>query len=264
MDPTTIRLDSVSKGFNSGKSRTEVLRDIDMTFELGEFVSIIGPSGCGKSTVFNILAGLDRPDSGRVLMSDLEITNADDCFAYMPQKDLMMPWLRVIDNAALGLRIAGVRRNEARERAAELFDAFGLKGFEHHWPSQLSGGMRQRVALLRTVLLNRPVLLLDEPFGALDSLTRTDMQAWLLSMWEQFKWTVLLITHDIREAVLLSDSIYCFTARPARIEGVYRVNLPRPRTVEMFADAEAIALESALHRALDPNRYLGVTHDARP
>ena len=161
---------------------------------------MIGPSGCGKSTLFNVVAGLERPDAGRVLVDGADATGRTDAFAYMPQQDLLFPWRTVLDNTTLGLEVAGVRRRAARERARPLFAEFGLAGFEDARPDELSGGMRQRAALLRTVVQDRPVLLLDEPFGALDSLTRTEMQAWLRSVCAQLDWTVLLVTHDIREA----------------------------------------------------------------
>jgi ABC-type nitrate/sulfonate/bicarbonate transport system ATPase subunit len=253
-----IRVDRVTKSFPADEGRLLVLDGLDITIADGEFVAIIGPSGCGKSTLFNVLAGLERPDSGSVTVHGSEATGRTEHFAYMPQKDLLLPWRRVLDNASLGLEVQGMSRRAARARAAELFPTFGLAGFERAWPSQLSGGMRQRVALLRTVVQKRDVLLLDEPFGALDSLTRTQMQMWLTDVWERYHWTVVLITHDIREAVFLSDRVYALTHRPSRVQSQHVIDLPRPRTPEMFADPRAAAVEVDLLAAL------GAAQAARP
>ena len=202
-----------------------------VTFDMapGEFVSVIGPSGCGKSTLFDVIAGLERPDSGRVLVDGEDATGRVDPFAYMPQQDLLFPWRTVLANTTLGLEVAGIPRRAARERAQALFPTFGLAGFEDARPAQLSGGMRQRAALLRTVVQDRPVLLLDEPFGALDSLTRSDMQTWLADVRARFGWTVLMVTHDIREAVVLSDRVMVLGPRPTSVRHEVVVDLPRPR-----------------------------------
>jgi ABC-type nitrate/sulfonate/bicarbonate transport system ATPase subunit len=223
-----------------------------VSFEVapGEFVSVIGPSGCGKSTLFNVIAGLDRPDGGRVLVDGVDATGRVDPFAYMPQQDLLFPWRTVLDNTTLGLEVAGIDRATARARARRLFEPFGLAGFERARPAQLSGGMRQRAALLRTVVQDRPVLLLDEPFGALDSMTRTDMQTWLAGMRTRFDWTVLLITHDIREAVFLSDRVVVLGPRPTRVHREVRVDLPHPRDAGMLTSARFSAVERELLDAL--------------
>jgi ABC-type nitrate/sulfonate/bicarbonate transport system ATPase subunit len=167
-------------------------------------------------------------------------------FAFMPQRDALMPWRRVIDNATLGLEVQGMKRRTARERVAPLFAEFGLAGFERAWPAELSGGMRQRAALLRTVVQQRDMLLLDEPFGALDALTRAAMQRWLETMWQSHRWTALLITHDVREAVLLSDRIYVLSARPARVVREVAVPLPRPRTESAALARQAAAIEAGI------------------
>lgn len=216
----------------------------------GEFVSVIGPSGCGKSTLFGVIAGLERPDDGRVLVDGQDATGRVEAFAYMPQQDLLFPWRSVLDNTTLGLEVAGMARRAARERARPLFGPFGLAGFENARPHELSGGMRQRAALLRTVLQDRAVLLLDEPFGALDSLTRADMQAWLDGVRAQFGWTVLLITHDIREAVYLSDRVVVLGPRPARVRCEIGIRLPRPRDPGMVTSAQFSALEAQLRDAV--------------
>ncbi|GAA1278093.1 ABC transporter ATP-binding protein [Pseudonocardia aurantiaca] len=216
----------------------------------GEFVSVIGPSGCGKSTLFDVIAGLERPDAGRVIVDGEDTTGRVEPFAYMPQRDLLFPWRTVLDNTTLGLEVAGMSKKAARERARPLFAPFGLAGFETARPHELSGGMRQRAALLRTVVQDRAVLLLDEPFGALDSLTRTDMQTWLEGVRAGYGWTVLLITHDIREAVFLSDRVVVLAPRPTYVQQEVLVDLPRPRTVEMITSARFAAVEEELLAAL--------------
>ena len=221
-----------------------VLDGIDFDVAGGEFVSVIGPSGSGKSTLFGLIAGLDAPDSGSVTVGGEPA--APGRAALMPQKDLLFPWRSVVDNCALGLEVQGMSRADARARAAALFPAFGLAGFEDARPGELSGGMRQRAALARTVVQGRDVLLLDEPFGALDSLTRTDMQLWLQEVWMRDRWTVLMITHDVREAVLLSDRVLVLSPRPARIRHEVRVPLPRPRTLATLTEPGFVALEREL------------------
>ncbi len=241
-----LRLEGVRKSYGG----TEVLRGIDLEVAHGERVAIIGPNGAGKSTLFNVIAGLERPDAGRVLVDGEDATGRVDHFAYMPQRDLLFPWRTVLDNTTLGLEVAGMSRREARERARPLFAPFGLAGFESARPHELSGGMRQRAALLRTVVQDRAVLLLDEPFGALDSLTRTDMQTWLEEVRARFGWTVLLITHDIREAVFLSDRVVVLGPRPARVRREVTVDLPRPRQVELITSVRFAEIESELLAAL--------------
>jgi ABC-type nitrate/sulfonate/bicarbonate transport system ATPase subunit len=233
----SIGISALRKSFG-GKP---VLDGVSFGVRPGEFVSIIGPSGSGKSTVFNMLAGLDTPDSGSV--------RVPPC-AYMPQKDLLFPWRSVLDNTSLGLEVQGVAKKEARARARELFPVFGLDGYESARPSELSGGMRQRAALLRTVVQGRSVLLLDEPFGALDSLTRSDMQAWLQQVWSEFRWTVLMITHDIREAVYLSDRVVVLSPRPAHVRRQVDVPLPRPRELEIVTTPQFAAVEKQLINVL--------------
>ena len=226
----------------------DVLADISLTVRAGEFVSILGPSGAGKSTIFKILTGGVQPDGGAIMFDGDPLTKEKRPFAFMPQRDALMPWRRIIDNTTLGLEVQGVTRKTARTRVAHLFAEFGLEGFERHYPAQLSGGMRQRAALLRTVVQHRDMLLLDEPFGALDALTRAGMQRWLQSMWERHRWTVLLVTHDVREAVFLSDRIYVLTGRPARVLTEITVPLPHPRID--LATPEASAVEASLLQTL--------------
>ncbi|WP_257894803.1 ABC transporter ATP-binding protein [Gymnodinialimonas phycosphaerae] len=216
-----------SVGVTRGASR--VLDDISLHVARGEFVSILGPSGAGKSTIFQLLTGALRHDTGVTTCNGRPVDGASRDFAFMPQRDALMPWRRIIDNVTLGLEVQGMTRKDAREKVLPLLQDFGLDGFAHRYPAQLSGGMRQRAALLRTVVQGRPVQLLDEPFGALDALTRTRMQRWFEDRWQTAKWTTLLVTHDVREAVALSDRIYVLSARPARVIAEVAIATPRPR-----------------------------------
>ncbi len=213
-------------------------------------MSIIGPSGCGKSTVFNIMAGLEPPSAGDVLVDGATVTGEREHFAYMPQKDLLFPWRSILENTALGLEVRGASKKDARARAQSLFPTFGLSGFEHSHPFELSGGMRQRAALLRTVVQGRDILLLDEPFGALDSLTRTEMQAWLQDVWSKYSWTAVLITHDIREAIYLADRVVVLSARPASVRRNITIDLPRPRALSMTTSARFAQYERELLETL--------------
>jgi ABC-type nitrate/sulfonate/bicarbonate transport system ATPase subunit len=224
---------------------TAVLDDISMHVEEGEFVSILGPSGAGKSTIFRLLTGAVQQDSGTITCHGRPLRQGRRDFAFMPQRDALMPWRRILDNLTLGLEVQGMARKEARARVLPLLEDFGLARFEQHYPAQLSGGMRQRAALLRTVVQARPVQLLDEPFGALDALTRLGMQAWFEDRWRAARWTTLLITHDVREAVALSDRIYVLSRRPARVIAEMAVPGPRPR-LGGSATADAHAREAQL------------------
>ncbi|HEX8496589.1 MAG TPA: ABC transporter ATP-binding protein [Actinomycetales bacterium] len=246
MAPSRLILDGLVKAYGD----LLVLDGVSLAVAPGEFVAVVGPSGCGKSTLFDVVAGLEPPDAGRVLVDGAEATGRTDAFAYMPQQDLLFPWRTVLDNTTLGLEVAGVRRRAARERARPLFAEFGLDGFEGARPDELSGGMRQRVALLRTVVQERPVLLLDEPFGALDALTRTEMQLWLSRMHTRFAWTVVLVTHDVREAVLLADRVVVLAPRPTSVRRVVPVDLPRPRDLSVLTDPRFAAAEAELLGAL--------------
>ena len=246
MAPSRLILDALVKAYGD----LPVLDGVSLAVAPGEFVAVVGPSGCGKSTLFDVVAGLEPPDAGRVLVDGAEATGRTDAFAYMPQQDLLFPWRSVLDNTTLGLEVAGVRRRAARERARPLFAEFGLDGFEGARPDELSGGMRQRAALLRTVVQERPVLLLDEPFGALDALTRTEMQLWLSRMHTRFAWTVVLVTHDVDEAVLLADRVVVLAPRPTSVRRVVPVDLPRPRDLSVLIDPRFAAAEAELLGAL--------------
>jgi ABC-type nitrate/sulfonate/bicarbonate transport system ATPase subunit len=214
---------------------------IDLALNRNEFVAIIGPSGCGKSTLFSIIAGLLKPTSGAVALDGKEIVGRPGHVAYMMQRDLLLPWRTVLDNVVLGPELAGRPMEPVRNRALALLRRFGLEGYEHSYPTALSGGMRQRAALLRTIMCERSVVLLDEPFGALDALTRATMHEWLLGIQREFQQTMILITHDPDEAVYLSDRVYVATPRPMRFAGIVPITLPydRGRDVTMtpeFAD----------------------------
>ena len=234
----------------AGQRALLTLDGVDLVAQPGEFIALIGPSGAGKSTLFAILAGLDSQDAGEVLIDGQAVANRLGACAYMPQRDALLPWRHTIDNVTIGLELAGTRRPAARARARPLLERFGLGGFEDTWPWQLSGGMRQRAAFLRTVLLGRPAMLLDEPFGALDGITRGELQQWLLEVWSEVSSTVLLITHDVAEAVFLSDRVYVMTPLPGSIATVIDIDLPRPRTLAIEESPEFAALEARLREAL--------------
>ena len=242
---------SVETAFNG---RTEpVLRNLDLIAARGEFVALVGPSGCGKTTLFNALAGLVPRQSGQLLLEGRPVDNLLGRVAYMQQKDLLLPWRTTLDNAILGLELKGVSRKTAHHQALELLDDFGLRGFDRHFPDQLSGGMRQRAALLRTILCNKNILLLDEPFGALDAITRRDLQVWLLKVWAGRGDTVLLVTHDVEEALVLADRVYVLTRMPATAKAVLDVPMDRPRDITA---PESIDLKRRLLALLDEERAL--------
>lgn len=216
----------------------EALAGVTLDVREREIVALVGPSGCGKTTVLELVCGLQAPDTGTVEAAPAVL---------MPQRDLLLPWLDALDNAALALRIHGADRASARAEAQPLFTTFGLEGFEHARPHELSGGMRQRVAFLRTLLSGKQVLCLDEPFGALDTLTRADMRDWLAAALAREPRTALLVTHDVEEAAMLADRIVILSPRPARVRAVLDVPLPRPRQV---TDASLVALREQALEAL--------------
>ena len=224
-----LQITGLWKRFRHDGGWLDVLENIDLTVGHREFVSLLGPSGSGKSTLCNIVASLILPDRGTIQLGGEPLGTARGRVAYMQQKDLLLPWRTVIDNAVLGMEIQGVSLPVARVEARQMLHRFGLEGFERTYPALLSGGMRQRVALVRTLLCRRELLVLDEPFGALDAMTRSAMQGYLLRLAGEFARTVLFITHDVEEAVLLSDRIYVLTARPGRVRAEVTLDLPRPR-----------------------------------
>jgi ABC-type nitrate/sulfonate/bicarbonate transport system ATPase subunit len=236
-------LENLSMVFHTGGKEFVALEPCDLAVPTGKFISLIGPSGCGKSTLFNIIAGLQAPTTGRVLIDGQDFTGYIGQVGYMLQKDLLLPWRTVLDNVALGMEISGVPIKEARARALPLIIKYGLSGFEHQYPSSLSGGMRQRAALLRTLLVERDVVLLDEPFGALDAQTKSQMQEWLLQIFADFGRTVIFVTHDVEEAVFLSDEIHVMASRPGRIIETLPIDLPRPRDRAIVSTPRFVAMK---------------------
>ncbi len=232
-----VLLENVSRTYaDRGAQGVQALARVSTHADEGEVLAVVGPSGCGKTTLLELICGLQAPDEGSITCAPAVL---------MPQQDLLLPWLSALDNAALALRIAHLAREEARGRAAALFSELGLDGFQHAHPAGLSGGMRQRVAFLRTLLSGKPVLCLDEPFGALDAITRGEMQGWLAQALEREPRTVVLVTHDVEEAILLADRVAVLSARPGRVIEELEVEAPRPRA---RTDAAVIALRE---RVLD-------------
>ena len=265
--PEKIRLRGISKHFGAPGGGLAALAGVDLTVNSGEFVTLVGPSGCGKSTLFSILVGLLPPDAGGELYID-GVRQAPDHLlgrvAFMPQRDMLFPWRSVIDNAILAAEIDGVPRAEARRRAHGALARFGLDGFGNHYPQQLSGGMRQRVALMRTFLFERDIMLLDEPFGALDALTRALMQRWLLDVWGDLNRTVLFITHDIDEALFLGDRVVVMSARPGRIKLEVEVDIKRPRSPEVVTSPEFVELKRRLLGAVEDESRKAFASTALP
>ncbi|MFN0074412.1 MAG: ABC transporter ATP-binding protein [Chloroflexota bacterium] len=252
-----LEIRDVHKSFAGHGERVHALDGVSLQAAPHEFVSLVGPSGCGKSTLFNLIAGLAQADRGEITVHGQTARGIAGLVGYMPQKDLLFPWLSVLDNATLGLEIQGISRRSARQQAEGLMDKFGLAGFEKRYPPELSGGMRQRAAFLRTVLCRRDVLLLDEPFGALDALTRQSMQEWLLSLWDELQQTILFVTHDIDEALFLSDRVYVMTPRPGRIYLELAVPLPRPRDYHVLTEPTLVHLKAELLQSLRTSAHHG-------
>ncbi len=238
-----IELKDVSRTFTArrGTPAITALDGLSISVSSGEIVVVVGPSGCGKTTLLELVCGLQHPDSGSV--------NAEPA-ALMPQRDLLLPWLSALDNATLALRVRGLARQRAREQAHPWFERFGLAGFERSYPNELSGGMRQRVSFLRTLLSGKPVLAMDEPFAALDAITRAEMQEWLARILDSEPRTVMLVTHDVEEAVLLGDRVIVLSPRPGRVVADIAITCARPRR---RTDPEIVGLRA---RALEA---LGVT-----
>lgn len=220
-----LNVNGVSKSFEDG----EVIKNITLELHEGEIVSLLGVSGGGKTTLFNVIAGLSMPDAGNVVLDGEDVTGKPGNVSYMLQKDLLLPYRTIVDNVALPLVIRGMSKKQAREKAASYFEEFGLAGTEKKYPSQLSGGMKQRAALLRTYLFSEKVALLDEPFSALDMLTKGAVHEWYLDVMEKIKLSTLFITHDIDETILLSDRIYLLTGKPGTIKKEIVIRESKPR-----------------------------------
>ena len=237
-----IEIRGVHKEFVKGERRVLALQDIGLTVAQHEFVAILGPSGCGKSTLLNMVAGFDRPTRGSVKVEGEEIVDPSPRRCVVFQEPALFPWLTVMDNVVFGPKTRRQPAAEYRPRAAQIIEQVGLRGFEASYPAELSGGMRQRVGIARVLIMEPRVLLMDEPFGSLDAQTRTLMQELLLGLWERHHQTVLFITHDIEEALLLADRVCVMTARPGRIKKSIEVRMPRPRSIELTTSPEFNAL----------------------
>lgn len=241
-----LEVRSLRKTFRDRRSEVHVLDGLSLQVQPGEFVSLIGPSGSGKSTLFHIIGGLTAPDAGSVLMDGQDVTGEKGRIAYMPQQPALFPWRTVEDNVLLPEELRGTSKAAAREHARSWMERAGLSGFEKAYPHTLSGGMQQRAAFLRALMSPQEVMCLDEPFSALDALTRSDMQRWLLDIWEDTRRSVLMITHHIEEALLLSDSIYILSARPGTILKRVEVPFSRPRRENILMDPSFIALKTEI------------------
>lgn len=245
-----LKLQNISSTYYSRQQKLPVLDNISLNVKAGEFVSVLGPSGSGKSTILRIAAGLLEPEVGQVLIDGLDLTSQPRMVGYMPQRDLLFDWKTLKQNAALPLLAAGLSKTEAYTRVEQLLPVFGLQGFSDYYPYQLSGGMRQRAAMLRTILIESDLMLLDEPFASLDALTRENLQDWLLRVWERFRRSVLFVTHSIDEAIYLSDRIYVISERPGRIVRELSINLPRPRSKTVLVTNAFAEYKQAMISAL--------------
>jgi NitT/TauT family transport system ATP-binding protein len=231
--PAVVELSDVSKEFATGSRRVEALQGVSLAVARNEFAAILGPSGCGKSTLLNMVAGFDAPTRGAVLFNGEPVRAPDPRRGVVFQEPALFPWYTVLDNITFGLRTRRLPVETWRAKVEAFVEQVGLRGFESHYPAELSGGMKQRVGIARVLVMEPDVLLMDEPFGSLDAQTRSLMQELLLSVWERHQQTVLFVTHDIEEALLLADSVWVMTARPGRIKKRLSVGLPRPRTLEV-------------------------------
>ncbi|MGJ4958781.1 ABC transporter ATP-binding protein [Bradyrhizobium sp. HKCCYLRH2015] len=245
---TTLVIDNVTRIFPARQRHapTRALEPVELTIGNNDFVTILGPSGCGKSTLLRIVAGLDHPTSGKVLLDGREVTGPGADRGMVFQSYTLFPWLTVRENIAFGLRERGVPESERNAIADRFIQQIGLKGFENHWPKQLSGGMQQRCAIARALANDPKILLLDEPFGALDNQTRVLMQEMLLGIWERDQKTVLFVTHDIEEAIFLGSRVLVMSARPGRIKADIKIELPHPRSYKVKTSPEFVALKERL------------------
>jgi len=248
---STLVLDGIRKSYRRGKETVPVLGGVSLTVRAGEFVSLIGPSGSGKSTLFRLIGGVERPDEGTILIDGEDRTGRSGLISYMPQQAALFPWLKVEDNISFALITAGTPKKEAREQAAEWLDRIRMGNVAKEYPHVLSGGMQQRVSFLRALLMKRNVMCLDEPFAALDALTRADMQRWLLELWEADRRSVLFVTHSIEEALVLSDRIYVLSTAPARVVREFEVPFERPRRRDVWTDPAFVELKQEVLRLLE-------------
>ncbi len=250
MEKEILRAEHITKSYGE----KQVLNDINFSLKEGELVCLLGVSGVGKTTLFNVLSGLTAPDEGKVLLASengfTDITEKNGMLSYMLQKDLLLPHMHVVDNVALPLTLKGVPKKKARETASEYFKRFGLDGTQNKYPAQLSGGMRQRAALLRTYLCGNRVALLDEPFSALDTITKVSMQEWFLEVMDELKMSTIFITHDIDEAILISDRIYIMSGSPASLTKEFKIDRPKPRNQAFTLTEEFLEYKKEIRRLL--------------
>lgn len=246
-----LELRNIGKSFGNQGTDKFVIKELSLYVSEGEFVSIIGPSGSGKSTVFHIIGGLLRPDHGEIRLDGQDITGKRGHISYVPQQHSLLPWRTVLENTVLAIEVSGgMSKKKAREQAKEWLARVGLQGYESAYPDVLSGGMQQRVAFLRALLSPQEVMCLDEPFGALDALTRMDMQRWLLRLWEQTRRSVLFVTHSIEEALFLSDRIYVFSEKPTGVLEEIIVPFQRPREEEILQQSEFMQLRAHIYNLM--------------
>ena len=251
--PVKLRVEGLSKTFETPKGQIRALHELSFDIHRREFITVIGPSGCGKTTLIRILAGLDFPTSGQVLLKGKKVDGPSAEQGMVFQDYTLFPWLTVKKNVMFGLEVKGVARMRAEAEASEWLEMVGLSKFAEVYPSQLSGGMKQRVAIARS-LANRPeILLLDEPFGALDAQTRSSMQAYLLSIWRNVDVTIFFVTHDLDEAIYLSDRILVLRANPGEIDELIEVPVPRPRDPNQFLSPEFLATKKRLEELIRPS-----------
>jgi NitT/TauT family transport system ATP-binding protein len=255
--PPKLTVENLSKRFGD----LEVLREIAASIRRGEFVSIVGPSGCGKTTFLRIVGGLEYADSGSVMLDGRAITGPGRDRGFVFQQDNLLPWRDVLANTEIGPEVAGVRSAHQRALTLRLLELVGLKGFEHYYPRQLSGGMRQRVNLARALAVDPEILLMDEPFSALDAQTREIMQTELLRIWDEGRKTVLFVTHQIDEAVYLSDRVFVFARRPGRLQDVISINLPRPRPLSIKRTPQFVELVDRIWTLIEHDVRISVIEE---
>lgn len=241
-----LEIKNISKAFDG----RPIIEDISVTLKKGEIVSLLGVSGGGKTTLFNIISGLLQPDSGGIFLNGEDITGQTGKISYMMQKDLLLPFRTTEDNVALPLIIKGTKKKEARKQVSALFGEFGLDGTQKKYPSQLSGGMKQRAALLRTYMFSRDVALLDEPFSALDTLTKASIHKWYLDVMEKIRLSTFFITHDVDEAILISDRIYILSGQPGKITDEIIINHPKPRTDDFSLSVDFLEYKKRILKSL--------------
>ncbi|MET7422558.1 ABC transporter ATP-binding protein [Dactylosporangium sp. NPDC005555] len=252
-----VQVAGVSKTFRTNAGDVEALAEVDLEVPQGAFVSLVGPSGCGKSTLLRIVAGLETGSGGSVLVAGTPVDGPRKDFGMVFQQPVLLPWLTIFRNVMLPAQVARDRSPQARQRATDLLELVGLDGFQHRYPRELSGGMQQRAALVRALMSRPSLLLMDEPFGALDALTRETMNAELLRIWSETGATTLFVTHSISEAVFLSDVVVVLSGRPGRILDQVQVDLPRPRTFDVMESPEAARLTSRIRGHLHARGAVG-------